>query len=302
MRHIGILAALLCGVLVALSAELPYPPEMEGARPSVYLTRGGVPLRLYIFEPPAHSSSDRRPAIVFFFGGGWRSGSPQQFEQQCRYFAARGMVAIAADYRVSSRDHTKIVDAVADAKAAIRWVRRNAWTMGIDPNRIVAAGGSAGGHLAAAAALLPESDESESDAAFSSRPDALILFNPAVVLAPAEGSGWKLPAEMQERAGVEPEAISPYHHIEKGAPPTIIFHGKADTTVPYSTVELFAKKMRELGNRCELVGFSGKKHGFFNYGSAASSGYGETLRAADDFLVSLGYLKSKATMQSAIAP
>ena len=65
--------------------------------------------------------SDKRPAIVFFFGGGWTGGSPGQFEQQCKYLASRGMVAITADYRVASRHNVKAMCCVADAKSAIRF-------------------------------------------------------------------------------------------------------------------------------------------------------------------------------------
>ena len=294
MRPVLVLAAWALAAWPAHGQALPYPPQIEGAKVEVYKTAGGAPLRLYILEPPGHSSSDRRPAIVFFFGGGWRAGSPQQFEQQCRYFAARGIVAISADYRVASRNETKIADCVRDAKSAIRWVRQNAPRLGVDASRIAAGGGSAGGHLAAAAALLPGFDEPGEDPVFSARPDALVLFNPALVLAPVEGAGWKQrnPSEMRQRAGADPAEISPYHHIAAGAPPTIIFHGRADKTVPFRTVEAFSKKMKEAGNRCELLGYEGRAHGFFNYGKDANPWYARTLHAADQFLISLGYLKS----------
>jgi acetyl esterase/lipase len=289
------IAALVCLGCAGALAQPPaaaYPPQMEGAQVEVYKTIGEVKLNLYIFNPPGHQGGDRRAAIVFFFGGGWRSGSPRQFEQPCRHLASRGMVAITADYRVFTRHAVKVVDCVRDAKSAIRWVRQNARRLGIDPGRIAAGGGSAGGHLAAATGLIRGLDEPGEDSSISSRPDALVLFNPAVVLALAEGApAGRAPAEVQERAGIDPEKISPYHHIRKGAPPAIIFHGKADTTVPYRTVELFTKKMTELGNRCELVGFDGQAHGFFNYGRGGSQMYSETLKQADEFLVSLGYLK-----------
>ncbi len=121
----------------------------------------------------------------------------------------------------------------------------------------------------------------------SSRPNALVLFNPAVAF-PLEVAG------IRERAGIALEEVSPYGHVRRGAPPTIIFHGKADTTVPYATVELFTKKMSEAGNRCELVGFEGEQHGFFNYGRGGNRRYEETLAKADEFLVSLGYLRPAA--------
>ena len=75
-----------------------------------------------------------------------------------------------------------------------------------------------------------------------------------------------------------------------GAPPIIIFHGKADITVPYATSEVFAAKMKAAGNRCELVGYEGEGHGFFNYGRGNNRFFRETLIKTDEFLASLGYL------------
>ena len=78
--------------------------------------------------------------------------------------------------------------------------------------------------------------------------------------------------------------------MKRGAPPTIVFHGKADTTVPYATAELFAKAMNDAGNKCTLVGYEGQKHGFFNYGREGSAYYEKTLKSLDEFLVGLGYI------------
>jgi acetyl esterase len=270
-----------------------YPPVMPEARAETYKTIDGTKLQLYIFTPKDRASTNRRPAIVFFFGGGWTSGSPQQFEKQCEYFASRGLVAITADYRVASRQHAKPVQCVADAKSAIRWVRKNAARLGVDPNRIAAAGGSAGGHLAGCIAVVPGLDEPGEDPSVSGVPNAAVLFNPALLLAPLEGKDFgRLVSRLTpERLGVEPEAISPAHHAHSNAPPIIIFHGKADTTVPFSTSEVFAAKMKAAGNRCELVGFDGEGHGFFNYGRGGDNKFfAQTLKQADEFLTSLGYL------------
>lgn len=282
--------------LAAPAAEkggFKYPPSFTGARTEVYKTVGDVKLTLSIFEP-ATGPKTGRPAIVFFFGGGWTSGSPAQFEQQCRHLAARGMVAITADYRVASRHQVKPVACVADAKSAIRWVRANAARLGVDPRRIAAGGGSAGGHLAAAAATLPGLDEPGEDTRVSAVPDAAVLFNPALMLAPMEGLplegfGTRVP---EERLGTKPENLSPAHHVKRGAPPMIVFHGKADTTVPYVTAEAFTRVMKAAGNRCDLVDYEGQPHGFFNYGRKDSK-YAETVAAMDAFLVSLGWLPAK---------
>jgi acetyl esterase/lipase len=164
-----------------------YPPHLEDATVEKYKTVGDVSLNLWIFNPQDHKPSDHRAAILFFFGGGWNSGSPEQFQSQCRHLAERGMVAMAVDYRVNSRHGVKPVQCVADAKSAMRWVRANAVRLGIDPQRIAAGGGSAGGHLAACTALIKDCDEPGENTAVSAVPNALVLFNPALMLAPLEG-------------------------------------------------------------------------------------------------------------------
>ena len=113
-------------------------------------------LTLHGFFPTDWKPTDQRPVIVFFFGGGWKNGSFTQFVPQSEYFATRGIVAFSADYRIESKHKTTPDVCVEDAKSAIRWVRANAGKLGIDPNKVIASGGSAGGHLAAATAAYPE--------------------------------------------------------------------------------------------------------------------------------------------------
>lgn len=257
-----------------------YPPAFADARVETYRKVGATELKLWIFgksEPDA-----KKPAIVFFFGGGWNSGSPSQFENQARHFAKRGMIAITADYRVKSRHGVQVVECVKDAKAAIAWVRENAGRLGIDPARIAASGGSAGGHLAAATGTISGFGSDE-------RPDALILFNPGTTLAPI--ADWQPPADPVrlsiERFGVEAKVVSPAHHIGAHTPPTLILHGKKDTTVPYASVVAFETVMKQAGRPCKLVGYDGAGHGFFNRGE----GYAKTLAEADAFLVDLGWIK-----------
>jgi acetyl esterase/lipase len=266
-----------------------YPPVIEGTKSETYRKVGDTELKVWIFEPAAKGTKPL-PAIVFFFGGGWTGGSPTQFEPQSRHLASRGIIAIVADYRVKTRQDAKPADCVSDAKACVRWVRANAARLGIDPERIAVGGGSAGGHLAASTATLPGLDPAQDDKSVSCIPDALVLFNPGTVMAPFPGLDLKGFGAGLDKAkfGCEPTEISPLHHVKKGTPPTIIFHGKADTTVPYTTVEKFAEVMKTAGNRCELVGYEGQPHGFFN-----KAKYAETLAATDAFLVSLGYLPAK---------
>jgi acetyl esterase/lipase len=265
-------------------AVAPQPLVVQGAAAHVYKTINGVELRLHVFGPPAADSGKPRPAIVLFFGGGWRAGSIGQFVPQAQHFAARGLIAIVADYRVSGRHQTTPFDAIADAKSAIRWVRARAGTLGIDPNRVAAGGGSAGGHIALSAAVMSAFDEPGENMAVSAKPDALVLFNPVV------------DTSAIAQFGARALDASPFHHLAAGLPPTLIMHGEADVTVPYATVVRFCEKATPLGARCQVVGYAGATHGFFNPGAQQGKWHRETLQEADRFLTRLGYLPPPATV------
>jgi acetyl esterase/lipase len=284
----------------AQEPALAYPPELPDAVSKVYKTVGDIELKVWIFFPDGHRPSDRRAAIVFFFGGGFRQGTPGQFAPHSRYLASRGMVAVVADYRVSSRHDAKIVQCVEDGKSAVRWLRANAHDLGVDPDRIAAGGGSAGGALAAITATVPGFDAPGEDASVSTVPNALVLFNPGTAMYPLPGepppAADRL-ADATARAGVNPKEISPYHHVRTGAPPTIIFHGEADKKVPFETAVAFCDEMKRKGNSCRVVGYEGADHAFFNaYGRGDDGAYPDTLRRADEFLTSLGFLEGEPTI------
>ena len=271
---------LLCLLAAPLFARSSYPPTFKDARVETCRKIGSTELKLWIFgesDPKAP-----KPAMVFFFGGGWHGGTPAQFERQARHFANRGMIAITADYRVKSRHGVQVVECVKDAKAAIAWVRENAQRLGIHPDKIAASGGSAGGHLAACTGTISGFGSDE-------RPNTMILFNPACTLALI--AGWQPSAKggdlSTERFGVEAEVISPAHHIGPHTPPTLILRGTAATTVPYASVVAFESEMKKAGRPCKLVGYEGAEHTFFR----RAEYYDKTLAEADAFLVDLGWIK-----------
>lgn len=270
--------AIFCLLLTAaLHAAPTYPPKIADARTEVYRTVDGVDLKVWIFGKKVADQS--KPAILFFFGGGWNAGSPSQFEAQARHLAGRGMIAMLVDYRVKSRHGVSAVECVKDGKAALVWVRKNSGQLGVDPNRIATAGGSAGGHVAASIATLDGLGSKE-------RPDAMILFNPATTL--GRLGEWHPRRTISiERLGVEKvEDLSPSHHIGNDTPPALVMHGSKDTTVPIGSVEEFERQMKKHKRPCKLVRYEEAGHGFFNRGKYRD----ETLQEADAFLVGLGWL------------
>jgi acetyl esterase len=290
-----LLSGLAAGRLSAVeTATQPAGDDpLAGAQAEVYKTVGDTRLKVHIFTPEGHRPASPRPAIVFFFGGGWFGGSVNQFAPHCRRLAAQGMVAMVADYRVYSRHRARVMDCAADAQSAIRWVRANAKRLGIDPNRIAAGGGSAGGHLAACTAMTRDFTTAE-DPSISFRPNALVLFNPALDLRTFErrrrNNRERSPA-FRDRLGAEAETLSPAAQVKPGLPPALIFHGKADTTIPYAEAEKFTEEMQSAGNRCTLVGYEGQGHGFFNAHRRERKYFEDTYRRMQDFLAALGYLR-----------
>ena len=253
-----------------------------GAGAEVYKTTPQGDLEIQLQFPEGWTAEDRRPAVIFFFGGGWRGGNVRQFVRQATYLTNRGLAAARADYRVKSRQGTTPLEAVADGKSAVRWLRAHAAALGIDPDRIVGSGGSAGGHLAACAGIIDGRDEPGEDLSVSSRPNLLVLFNPVVDFSALDDAG--------ERLGVGADGdvlareISPAHHLRADSPPTVLFFGDEDGRF-YPPA-----RAAELGMRADLHVAAGQKHGFFNNAPWVEA----TMKVMDDFLVEMGYLKGDA--------
>lgn len=277
-------------LVIALSLMLcncsRFPEKQPGMKSYIYKTVKNKKLKLYVFQPTKQLNTKDPPVVVFFHGGGFSGGKVSQFESQSHYLAYHGITAILVEYRLVNAHGNTPFECVEDAKSAIRWVRANSEELGISKDRIVAGGGSAGGHLAACTAFINGYDAKIEDSSISSVPNALVLFNPVVNF--PESFKKANPKYHSDRLK-EATEISPIHNVVKGAPPTIIFHGTADESVPYHHAELFCAEMARYGNICELVPFEGRNHGFFNY-HVSKEDYTETMERTYEFLVSLGYL------------
>ncbi|OAM91035.1 alpha/beta hydrolase [Termitidicoccus mucosus] len=264
-----------------LASHLGFAASKPRAQ-QVYKNAGGRELALHIDAPDDWNPTDKRPAIVFFFGGGWRAGTPNQFKAQAEYFAKRGLVCLRADYRVRSKDQVLPDKCVEDAISAMRWVRANAARLGIDPDRIVAAGGSAGGHLAACTFFVDDISTKSDDKKISPKPNAMILYNPVVDLVACQETNDRTLVEGLDASVMK--RISPSYLLTKDMPPTLVIDGTADRF--YKQISAFVDKSKALGAPVEVSYVEGQPHGFFNKPQWKE----KTTETAADFLKRLGYL------------
>ena len=251
----------------------------------VYKKIDSTLLNLHVYKPLNFHKDSIYNCIVFFHGGGWNNGSPRMFKRQSMYFASRGMIAIAAEYRIKNKHNTTPFEAVEDAKSAIRYVRENAKELSINPNMIVAGGGSAGGHLAAACGNIKGLDNPKENLKISSVPNALVLLNPLIDNGPGSFGYQRFKERYKE--------ISPIDNITKGAPPTIILIGTKDKIIPVSTVENYKSKMEAVGSSCDLILYKNVGHAFF--AKPPIKYFIETTLEIDLFLNSLSYITGSPT-------
>lgn len=277
-----LLAALLLPVIAGAQEESEY-------REYIYATHGGVPLRALVLEPDGEGAASGRAAAVIVHGGGWAMGEPEWGIGRAQTFVDLGLVGISIQYRLSDPGTgVTPLEAMADVRAAIRWVRSNAAELGIAPDRIAAYGWSAGAHLLAMAAILHDVDEGE---AVSCVPDALILSSPAVWVSE---STWV--AELLGNRG-EPADISPDLLVRVGMPPTLMLQGRTDTVTPLVGTQRFHDAMIAAGNSSALQIYDGVGH-LFTPSSEPDDGWpnpdpetrAAAFETASDFLRSLGFV------------
>ena len=272
----------MLALILALAADVT-------AETRVYKTAGDRELPLVVY---ADDSAGPRPCVIFYFGGGWVGGSAGQFEPHARHLAGLGVVGITPTYRTKKSDGVQAVSCVEDAWDAYRYVLDHAEELGVDPARVAVGGGSAGGHLAAClgTGTYPPGMTKTDDP----RPAAMLLFNPAVCIAPYDHVGTTYTpigfekGATEARVGCDPVALSPLHRVDADTPPVVVFHGTGDTTVGIESAELFVRAVE--AEPALLHKYAGRGHGFFNKGRAKRGEYKDTLKRTEAFLVSLGWL------------
>lgn len=179
---------------------------------------------------PSGEWKNNRPAVLFIHGGGFKGGDKAEFRSAsvCADLARAGYVAVSCNYILSTKDKPGVwPQNIADCREAVRWMRQNAGDLGIDPQRIAVAGGSAGGYLALMVGLTEEKPElgGNPNAKISSKVSAIIDMYGVT------GSG-KYAKDMLVDFGADTDRVfSPLGHVTTKSVPVLILHGNADKTV-----------------------------------------------------------------------
>ena len=270
---------LMLVALFALTAagETTTKPTAVTTKSFTYKKASNTDLELIVYYPPDWKESDKRPGMVFFFGGGWTNGTIKTFDEQSRYFAGRGMVTACADYRVKSKQNVTPKECAEDAKSALRYFRKNASTLGVDPDRIVASGGSAGGHIAACTTLTPGLDAEGEDTKISAKANLLVLYNPVLMFGPQL-------AQRVNNDDAIAKALSPTLYLTKETPATLLLYGTTDFLLRDG--KEYMAKSKELGHHAEMYLAEGQGHGFFN----KQPWKDKTTARVAEFLEANGYL------------
>jgi acetyl esterase/lipase len=260
-RWLAVLAAVLT---YACAASTPGPASAPGSRqPSVssdvvYGHKDGLALTLDVYRP----SRPNGAGIISIVSGGWQSSV-----EMSGYIAAyypplneRGFTVFAVRHGSSPRYPMSAI--VADVRRAIRFIRQNAGTYAVDPNRIGVFGSSAGGQLALLLGTTADAgDPAASDPVLreSSRVAAVVAYFP-----PTDLSRWEHRRAFPATALAETEAAqySPIRFVSPRAAPSLIVHGDADRVVPIVEGETMYAALTKAGVPASFVRVEGAGHNF----------------------------------------
>lgn len=246
---------------------------------NVVFGRGGdTDLRCDIYQPSGGVT--KRMALIHLYGGGYRGGSKDDLADKVTPVTRLGYVSIAAQYRLAGM--AKWPAQLADLKAAIRWARANAASLGIDPKLIAVVGYSAGGHLALSAAGTANRADFEGEGGnpkIGTELAACVVFYPLTDLRPqADGTAHVLLPSGSDEA--THRAASPTRFITASFPPTVIHHGLSDVTIPPENSQRLLQMLRDAGVPSELHTFAGVPHEFDRHAEFALA----TAQLTDFFL------------------
>ncbi len=276
IRTVGtvLMAAVLSRAQTSAGAAV-LPRGVRAFRDVAYVENGHVRQKLDLYLP--EKSDAPVPLLIWIHGGGWRAGSKEGCPPLRQGFVQRGYAVASLDYRLSG--DAVFPAQIEDCKAAVRWLRANAGTYGIAPDRFGVWGSSAGGHLVAL--LGTSGDEKIFDAGarsdVSSRVQAVCDYYGPTDLTRMDAQA--VPgARLKHDDDQSPEACliggavqankdkaaraSPVTYISTNAlPPFLIVHGDADPVVPFQQSKLLFDALKKAGGNVHLHCVKGAEHG-----------------------------------------
>lgn len=199
-----------------------------------------------------------RPAVIFIHGGGWMSGDKSAYEGKARRYALAGFHVFAINYTLAKADDRKTqwASQLRDVENFVKWLRNHAYTLRVDPNRIVASGDSAGGHLALFLATNRNHATKVSAVLNMYGPTDLAASEMAQTLSTTPVFNYSTNSALLETA-------SPISYIDFMASPVCTIHGTRDNVVPYRQAQRLKNKLDACYVENELIPFDGE-HGFNN--------------------------------------
>jgi acetyl esterase/lipase len=236
------------------------PGRVEIADDVVFGSGDGRDLHCDVFTPP--DARDDRPGLLLIHGGAWEGGDRKQLRGYGIQMARFGFVSVCCEYRLSGE--ARWPAQIHDVKAALRWMRANAKSLGIDPDRIAVSGNSAGAHLAlmiAGTRAVPAFDGAGGHAGFDTSCAAVVsIYAPTNLRTSLDGPVRRLLGTDASRE-VE-DAASPITYATRDFPPTLLIHGNADTVVPVSASLRMYEALTAVGAPVELHIYDGAPHAF----------------------------------------
>jgi acetyl esterase/lipase len=236
----------------------------------VYRREGSSRRLLDVYRPSQPPTTGGLPAVIAVHGGSWIGGSrlTARTDPKSTFLrlAASGLVVIVVDYQLGRSATPSWPAVMDDLRESVRWVRRHAGELGVDPERIALLGLSSGGHLASLLATLPEVPTEDG---VSSRVRAVVSFYAPYDLQ-ALVTERRLDHEPVEsllgRANMPPSVqareASPINHVSGDDPPMLLFHGTDDLwVIPEQSVRM-ARALDAAGVRHRLIMVDGARHGF----------------------------------------